>query len=349
MRTFYKFVMCLVLSEIVTGCTSLADKSAINERAELNAVNAEVNVQTLLPILENAMANQREALMPFYAPLHWKLARESFDEAVSLVSKNSPEIEIKKRLLIVQDCIEAMPGSKQTALKELDDVAEYFRFLRKIEADNAYPEEYAELIEDLRDITKKIDAPDLDAAREAKQSLLKDMTRLEIKTITFQQTSLAETTLEVAEDADADDLAEKSYKNAEKSLDIAKKLIAENPRNKENIATVSSHAFIEASHAGAIAREVKSIVEKMDDDAIEEESLEGLVLRFETSLVSVARGFGLPDLRYLSLSDQASLLADYASLLTAGERKKITVPPHANGNYPPVSVDSAKLWLPPDF
>ncbi len=350
-KLFYANACLLSLALSLGACTTLQEKSALSEQAEHLAKSEDLDTASLISQLDQAMFEQRKALMPFYSPLRWKLAKDSFDNALEQSKKGTAEseAEARKQLMIVQQCIEKMPESKALAIKELEDVAEYFKRLQTIEADKAYPEDYAELIEDLRGIAEKIDAPDLPGARSAKESLLEDMRDLEVKTITFQQTSIAVIALDAAEDLDADDVAEKSFERAENTIETATRVIEDNPRNHEQIKEASQKAFIEAKHASAVALEANTIVDRLNVEDLEPKDVEGLILHFETSLSNIFTSMGLGDRRYLTLSDQSRLLAESAERLRSGQPLDVPVPPHETRDYPPNTVEASKLWLPPEF
>lgn len=339
----------LLLIALLQACASLPDEKAMRADALVRAQSDTRDVDTVISNIEVSLRNSSEENMPFYAPLNWKLATDSLTAALKLKEKGAPEAEIRQQLLVAEQAYSAMAPNKQRALDELPDVIEYFKFLQKMGAAAAYPKDYAELISDLRDLIARLDRADVAGAQKDKQSLLSDMRDVEVKTLTFQQLSAADIALDQAEDMDADDDAEQSYDTAEASIKRARQIIKDNPRNLDTVREASRKAYIDAKHAIAVAQEVQSLEKKLDGAKIEPEALERLVLQFESYLIDVVNGMGLPELRYLPLSEQAATLARLGKAIKNGEPVDLTPVDHTSDRYPPSTVEVERLKLPPEF
>jgi hypothetical protein len=195
-----------------------------------------------------------------------------------------------------------------------------------------------------------VDNDEHDRAEAAKVELLSQLRDLEVATIGFQQLHLARTTLATAREKGGEKTARVTLARAGKALARAEALVAREPRDEDALAPVTRKAYLAARHALAVVDEARAVRKALKDADVDDQTLEALLLRFEGQLDPVAQSLSLPDLRFMTLSEQAGLVAAQASLAGSGRREPLKEPVHTTREYlADGPVPEGVPALPPEF
>ena len=161
---------------------------------------------------------------------------------------------------------------KDKVKSSLSDSLAELQMLKKVDEEKKFTDDIQGYVDDVVDLVKEIEAGKMNEAMQGQAELLKDMLELEIEIVTDKNLTPVEVMLEKAEDADAEDLAEKTFEKAENELESAKKFIQANYRNNEQVKATSTLAMRSAKHAYHVAQEVEAL-KSLKPEAAEEKVL----------------------------------------------------------------------------
>jgi len=338
----------LAVSVIMQGCSSgLPNEEAMERDA---AAQASRSIRTPTTAIQDAQAAIDEAKvqrLDFYAPLHLGLAEKSLEQARKLRAENAPAQEALQAAFTAEDSIKRGMRARTRVETQLRDAFNYFDFLKSIQAREAFPEDYANLIDRLKKTIRAVEQEDQLTVKDQQVQLKDAMRQLEVKTIKYQNLNKTLKTLEESKANDADDLAPKSYVEAQQLLQSASALIERSPRDTEKVASASNIAYRAARHNAALAKDVAHFRNKYGGLGAKE--LEQVLLDIEGYIQNIDRVVEKGDTRYMQLEQQTKLIADMISKKQSGDSiDNMTVIDHRDFSYPPIQIDKKRIEMPTD-
>jgi hypothetical protein len=340
----------IVIAGSLYGCATVSGEAEMTARAEKAAAEQLLDAASLRASIERDMQAGRDLHFPFYAPLHWALAERSLAESAEVSASGGDDAAIKKPLLVAAQCLEAATAVRQRTLSQHADLTDFFRHLQDVGADKAFPAQFAARTLETASLMALVDDGKHEKAEAEKTELLERLQALEAATIGFQQLHLTRTTLADVRERDGDKIARQTLQEAEKALAEAEAAVVRDPRDDDGITPLARQAYLAALHASAIVDESVSVRKTVKDADVDDETLEALLRRFEAQLDPVAQALALPSLRFMTVSDQAGMVAAQASLAGSGRREPLKEPVHTTRDYVadgelPENVPA----LPPEF
>lgn len=330
------------------GCgNGLPNEDAMERDAAAQASRSIRTPATAIQDAKAAIEEGKAQRLDFYAPLHLLAAQKWLEKAQNLRSEGAQAQEILQVAFEAEDSIKRGMRARTAVETQLQDSFSYFDFLKTIQAREAFPEDYAALIERFKKVINAVEKEDGQSVKELQTQLAAEMRALEVKTIKYQNLNKTIKTLEESKKADADDLAPKTYADAQRLMQIASTLIEKDPRDTQKVALASNIAYREARHNAAIAKDVGFFKAKYGGLSAKE--LELVLLDIEYYLQNIDRVAEKGDTRYMQIEQQAKLIADMIVKKQSGESiDNMTVIDHRNFNYPPIQIDKHRLELPTD-
>lgn len=306
-----KTLLSVAIASVVVGCanTQIANTTGLEQQAKALAQNSEQTPEQALQEAANAIENTRDERFEFFAPLHYRDALAALEKGQQALAKPETKAMALEYAYKVPSLLSAAKDNKVKVQTSLADALEQDQILRGVDSHKVLPDDYQGLIEDLGDLIKVIEGGQLNKAVSAQAGLLEDMIELEIETLKISHLSEAESMLDKAESAGADDFAEVTFEKAENSLEAAHSYVEKNYRNREGVKQQGQDAWNAAAHAYFIGKEAEQLLQ------LDEEGAEQKALYFESLLARVNQSLKLENLRTVSLYDQSVKLAEAAEKL----------------------------------
>lgn len=296
----------LVLTLILTGCQS-TPKLVEQQQAQAEATEHYLSAQSHLEKLEQRFAELDAAHLSRFAPEQVQKAREALAEArgefddIRYTPAEADEGDVEDILLAVNQANTALDSAnliRETAEKELAPTLEMMRVLQQLEAASYYSREMKRAESALEDMLEDVADGDLEDARQEQAELLLLLQALEVKTVEKRELSPLVTELEQMKRNRMAKVVPISFQGAVASLEMAKSVIAADPRNAIAIDQAVTKAAFEIDHSRHIAQQVTHL-RAMDSD-----DFEAFVLRAEGRLHKIALALDGMDRRNLAQDDQ---------------------------------------------
>lgn len=217
----------LFCSLALGGCMSqqIANTRHIDSAVEKRASNTAQTPQQLCEAASVAISQAHQAELHRYAPLHLEQASDSLGDGQKAI-KSSDKLKIEegaRHCIKASQLIENGLQTRDKVKSALADSIEQLAMLKTVDTQKKFADDIIDNEEELVDLAETIEAGKMDQAMKEQASLLKEMQELEIKIVTYNHLTPVEAMLDKAEDADADDLAVKTFARAEQELETAKK------------------------------------------------------------------------------------------------------------------------------
>lgn len=258
--TLFIAAVCLYLN----GCASsqVASSAAVQQLAAQTAEKESITPEQAITEAETLVLEARNAELGFFAPLHLSQAEESIQQAKQYLL--APPKDIKNAALMAaiaaQTFIAKGYENKKSVEGNLKLALAHKAILEQLNTPTELPEEYQDVISDMTDLIKKIEEGKVAEAIEDQNALLNTMAEVEINTLRKQHLTEANAYLEKAKDIDADDYAEVSFANAEKTLEASTNFIRSNYRDRKGVSVAGNEALTASKHAYYVALEAKKRV-----------------------------------------------------------------------------------------
>lgn len=290
------------------GCMSqqIANTRHIDNAVAQQASNTRQTPQQLCEAASVAISQAHQAELQRYAPLHLKQASDSLSDGQKAIkSSDSLKVEEGARHCIkASQLIESGLQTRDKVKSALADSIEQLAMLKTVDSQKKFTDDIIDSEEELVELAETIEAGKMDQAMKDQADLLREMQELEIEIVIYNHLTPVEVMLDKAEDANADDLAEKTFGKAEQELETAKKMIRGNYRDQASVEKTSALAMRAARHAYHVAQEVEKTRELKPADAEER------VLYFEYLLQRINEKFQQDVVIGHSLYEQASLIGE---------------------------------------
>ena len=343
-------ISMLVLSLSLSGCMSqqIANTKHMDDAVLKQAANSKQTPQQICEAASLTIAQADKEDLHFFAPLHLEQASDNLQEGQEKIKVKETLAQGVAQCFKVNKLIEngiAIKAKVKTSLK--DSLAE-LNMLNKVDNEKKFTDDIQDHVDDVIDLVKEIEAGKMNEAMQGQAELLKEMLELEIEIVTAKNLASVEAMIEKAEDADADDLAEKTFEKAEKELESAKKFIRVNYRNNGQVEKTSALAMRAAKHAFHVAKEVETIKELKPEAAEEkvlyiESLLERVNKKFNQDLVignSLYEQSGIIGKRLEALlDDKSSLVREVAELRHQQQNETTVIKLPAESSVEPILLD----------
>ncbi|BDY04735.1 hypothetical protein [Ferrimonas sp. YFM] len=318
----------LILSLLLTGCQS-TPKLVEEQQAQAQATEHYLNAQSHLEQLESRFSELNAQELSRFAPDQVKEAKEALEEAqeefddIRYTPAEADEGDVEDILLAVNQANTALNSAnliRQTAEKELAPTLEMMQILGKLEAASYYAREMKRAESTLEEMLEDVSDGDLEDAREEQAELLLLLQALEVKTVEKRELSSLAKQLDQMKRNRLAKVVPISFQGAVASLEMAKAVIAADPRNTLAIDQAVTKAEFELDHSRHIAQQVTHL-RAMDSD-----DFEAFVLRAEGRLHKIAQALDGIDRRNLAQDDQAeSVTKTIAALKQAMDAQRLAI------------------------
>lgn len=305
-----KILIVALTTSMLGACSSpeLATGQIKNE-AILQASLANITPEQAIKDTESAFTKATEENLSYYTPLHFKdikktLAKiETLQKNTKLKNKSDKNLTLITTAFTAQKLIIDAYKVKSTILVTLAKPLEKLQMLENLGAKDLFEKDYISIDKEMIKLFELIEQNKLEKAHKNEPELLSDMTDLEIETLVKLYVVPAELILDKAEDNDADDYAEKTYKKAVSEIKFAKNFIKTNYSKRDEVKKVGHAAIVAAKKALNTGKLARSMVELNEEDA------ELKALEMESYLNSIIQAFEIPELAVLPLEEQSQELA----------------------------------------
>lgn len=242
-----------------------------NPQAISQALNPAEAVAQAEQNLEEAVGRN----MDFFAPINMKKARESIQDARQRLQSPAEKSQQQalKSAIAAEDFLARAYQNKALVETHLKNSLAHKAILDDLNAKAVLPDDYADVVDDLVDLIRQIEKDDLNDAIEDQPDVLAQMTRLEINTLLKQHMSPALSWLDKAEDIDADDYAEQTFKTAEDTIKNSDAFIRSNFRDRDGVKRAGINALLACQHAFFVAQESRRTV-GLDKEEAERHALQ---------------------------------------------------------------------------
>ena len=325
----------IVLALSLSGCMSqqIANTKHMDDTAQKQAAATTQTPQQICETASLAIANADKEELYFYAPLHLEQASDNLEDAQDQIKNKETETEGVKKCFKASELIESGLAIKVKVKSTLSDSLAELEMLKQVDSAKKYTDDIQDHRDDVMDIAKKIEAGKMNEAMQDQAELIKEMLELETDIVIDKNLTPVEVMLDKADDADADDLAEKTFEKAELELESAKKFIQSNYRDNAQVEAASAVAMRAAKHALYVALEVETLKE------LKPAAAEKKVLYIESLLEHINKKLNVDVVIGNSLDEQSKIIGQRIdSILDA----KTPIPPVAAKKVP-VIIESEHI------
>ncbi|MDP2806108.1 MAG: hypothetical protein Q8O24_09235 [Gallionellaceae bacterium] len=315
MRT--RFFLIFSLAALLTGCTSTEAPSLKASPVYVAKYNA-LSALDVVAALESNVTNAKESDMEFLAPQYYIDAAKILGECQSALGNKPKSVLVNsaaKADALLEKGRTLIPIVKYRFAKEL-------AFKTQMEAHNAprlLAKDYEKTISDLAKLIKKIELEQTDSIDKEKETLLKTMQELVIKSVQENALHESEAINNASKKNNADKLSPLTYGQALKLFQDAKNKIANAYLDSNLVQQVSADALFAARHAQQVNARVTLLYAQLNPSTHSNGiTVEQIILQEETRLFAIALSFGLNDLRDQSLEKQVDEIKHAAEVARLG-------------------------------
>ena len=306
-----RIILCLIIASTLAGCASnqVAQSASIEQQAQEQAASQTLSPQEVIVQSEEKLKEAQLEDLSFYSPRYLEHAKKAFVNANIFIKKEGQETLALTAALESQSYVDAGLNNKEIVIENLAPVLEKKQQLETIESPKFHMSDYNAVIDDISNMIQQIEAGKLIEALEDQPVVLKSMIDVEIDTLKTVHLTDAINMLEKAEDDDADTYAKATYNEADKIIDKASDFIEKHYADREQVEAKGIDALKAAQHAFYVAIEAQQLI------SIKAETAEEHILKIEKLFHRIGTGFSHEDIRYMSLSDQSTILAQQAEII----------------------------------
>jgi len=309
----YKTISIIGFS-LLTACmgNQVKDTNTIEQSALAQAQDI-ASQQDPSDIIESARELQVKAQkedLYFFSPTYMSQAEDAMSEAESALAAKKPAQETIALALTAQKLFSRGLESKQSVRIQLEKSFSGLDMLKTLGTPTVERKEYESLMDDLKDLIVLIEQGKTSEAASEETSFLKDIAELEITTLKTKHLSPVQSALDLADEADADDFAPKSLKEALNRHDALQSYIESSPKDRDGIRKKSTAAIKLAQHAEHVAKSAKPLLK------LNPELAETHVLQIEAWIRRIGQSLEHEDVTHLELNSQSIALAQKAETLT---------------------------------
>jgi hypothetical protein len=285
---------------------------------------------------EAAMARAEQGELAFYSPGFFAVAKRALEEArfLKLAPKEtnedgvSSDVEIFTQLSRANISLEKAAANRPEVKKWLGDVLAVRTSLIAKGIDKSAASEFNDLMDSLDDLFRRIEKNELGGFAQSQKITLRQLRRLEARSVKAVQLDDSIAVLEKAEGLGAGGAAPKSHKRAQRALRNAQTVIERDPNDKIAVKNAVERFSFEANHLLHITNEVKEL------RSLNHAAMENILLAAESRLLAISDALAQPDPRQKNLREQVELIVNAADKLVASQTAGGTKPRtrHVNKN-----------------
>lgn len=306
-----RLLISILLTSSLIGCasTKVAQSASIEQQAQQQAAQLTLSPQEVLAQSAEKLQEALQEELSFYSPRYLSHAQESYAEAQELINKGGQDQQALTFALKSQHYVEAGIANKAAVEDSLALVLAKKDALEEIDSPNLQESGYNKSVDKISKLIQQVEAGKMAEAIEKQTSVISYMVDVEIDTLKTAHLTDAEIMLEKAEDGDADEYAEATFEQAEKTLATSTAFIEQNYAQRDKVEQSGIDALKAAQHAYYVAIESQQLIQ------IKADAAEQHILSIERLFHRIGKGFEQEDLRYMSLGDQSTVLAQQAEIL----------------------------------
>lgn len=273
-----KHIIALSLISIfLTACAKqqIADSASIHSAAIAQADKEQVDANSIIKELEEAISKAKADELDFYSPVHLDNAQDEIDKAKSFLenpSEDKPNAA-SASAIAAKSIIEKAYENKALVIEYLQDALANKKILDDLEVNLNFKKDYEEAMEALKELITEIETGKIKEAIQGQPDVIKEMAQLEIRFLQHKHLKRAEQFRKKAYEVNADDYAPASFKNALSVLEQSNQYIRENNRNSKGVEKAGNDAFIAMQRAYYTAIDAKLLV-NMSSEKAEQHALD---------------------------------------------------------------------------
>ena len=298
----------VLLPMFIAACanTKLSNSQDLMAAAQQQAAEAQKTPEEMIQIAGERINNADHNLR-FYSPIHMKQAQDKLVEARKLIQKSQDagtQSEALAAAILADQLVDVAENNRVVVKQQLAPALAHRDILIELRAPQVLPKAYNKGMNDLDFLIREVEGGNLDKVVKGQPGLLEEFARIEADTLRKTWLTAARLKLEEAEDAKAEHLAPKSYDIAENAIERVDQFIGEHYRDRAGVKQKSREAFVLASQAENVAKEVERLNKKKPEE------LELYVLDVQSYFEVINRKTGIPELVAQSFYDQSRSIAE---------------------------------------
>ncbi|USD35925.1 hypothetical protein [Ferrimonas sp. SCSIO 43195] len=307
-----------VSSLILGGCQS-TPKIVAEQQADAQATEFFIQAQSAVDALAQRLTQAQADDLALHAPDlleeakdQHKDAQEEFDD-IRYTPAEADQGTVDDILVAVLKANQALDSGyliKQTAEKVLADAMAMRARLQQLDAASYFGKQMRRAEQQYRDLLEEVADGDIEDAQEGQAELIKLLSAIEIKTVERLTLTGVKKQLASMQKNRLARSAPLSFQRAVASMELAKSVIASDPRNDKAIEAAATQVQFDLDHAQHIAQAVKNL------DALDEDDFESYILAQENRLNQVVQALGSDDVRDRPFSQQTQAIVEVATKLT---------------------------------
>jgi len=307
---------------LLSACSSPAIKdTSLIEQAAINIVESgQQDIQATIESARNLQIEAQQADLYYYSPKHMVQAEQEMAKAEEAYKLKKSDQEILTHSLTAKTLFERGLKIKPLVEQHLKPSFEALEMLKELKAHIILKDDFADLENEVKDLIILIEEDNLTKAIQEQLELKPEVTKLEIATLKATYLIPAELALEKADDAEADDYAQKTFTTAEKSVEKLGLLIDTQYQNRQLIIDTSKSTVHQCQHAENIAKAVKPLLK------LNPESGEQHVLFIESLLSRISSALDQDAQNHLTLNKQSISLAQKVETLNKQAQTNLNNP-----------------------
>lgn len=289
------------LALCLTACVNskIANDELLTEQAKVLASSATMTPEQSLNEAQKKIDKAQKARLDFYAPLHFKAAKDALVTAKGILQKGEGASLVLEQAFRVESLLGAGYKNREIVQSKLAPSLEHLGVLEKLKAPAIMPSRFTDVMGDMEVIIREMEGGFIEKAVERQPKLLESMTKLEVDLLKKVHLTAAEDMLDKADEAKADKYAEQTFKKAEQALADAKRFIEKQYRNRTGVKSEGIKAWVAAARAYRLAKESEQMVNLTPQKA------EQRALYFESLLELMNSPLQIKQLETKSFAEQA--------------------------------------------
>lgn len=199
--------------------------------------------------------------LEFYSPSFYASALDALEDAeTALNSLHESTISPVRALIASRKLLEKAQATREKVDRNLKELVTHRNLLIELNAPKWQPDEWKSVSSEIKGLVLLIEDDDIKAAIDQEPGVRKDMYALEIDTLLASALDQARSTLEKAEQVDADKFSPSLFNSADILIDDTEIYIRSNFRDRKGIATQAENARLEAERAYKTALDSKFLL-----------------------------------------------------------------------------------------
>lgn len=307
MNTRFLSIAIVFVFAALSGCanTKIANNDTLALAAQEEAAKASISSDDAIRSASHALTMATNEGLKFYAPLHMDKAQEKLEEAQKYNKKEATDENRAAALaaaITAEKLIDSAKNNRIIVEKQLALSLEHREVLLELGTPKALPKEYNKGMAMLDNLVREIEGGNMAKVTVGQAELLEYFAEIEADTLKVQWLTRAETMLDKATDADADNYAPSTYAKARQGIKRADDFIEKNYRDRDGVKQQSKEAYNLAAQAYFVALEAQKIYKANEED------VEKYILEQQALFDKINRHAKVEDLASYSFYEQTTQL-----------------------------------------